>query len=584
MEAYCKQMLRVVVAQICQKVGWQAIKEFPLELLSDVLDRFLKEFTRELSRYVEFCGRTEPNLEDVALVVDEMSINLHELFEFVKNVDPVPCVVEPPKLPVPKPNSLNILRPGDAEMIQRPSHFHEHLPSINIVTNGADKVKIESEDTEHTLETSTTPSTSSNFKVPALFPKEESLNQRVEDNDSKGVSFGNSSVQLDKNGQIRISGNSGKTASAKPPVFNTLPPKPVKLEPTPPVLDVKPTPSLVEKNLPTEKPQTPPLPKKMPPLAPLEGPLPPIPSASSTSTSVPKPLDVLALKKDKKEKKRKKLLQMQEKQQRKQMKLMKKMAMEKNVLFDKPHSLFEKQNTLLEKSHSFFDKPSPIIPPSSLPLPVPDKVEDKVPKTPEIPKIPEIPQPKPLPELPSYETKSISITPVKPEIQQKITSEPDKNKLNIFKKIPVKKDVPPTPTPIPSIPIVDVDASPMENFNLPYGTTITPAPPLDPVPIEKTKDISPSKPKEIPGHFGNIKDQHNPKIKEPFFMKNKDSPGGKTKESGKSKDVGGKSKEFHLPNDSMKKDDVMSIAKAMMSAIGGSKASNLDEPPPIKVI
>lgn len=524
MDNYCNQMLKVVVAQVCQKVGWQAIKEFPLELLSDVLDRFLSEFTRELSKYVEFSGRIEPNLEDVALVVDQMNINLHELYEFIKNVDPVTSLIETPKLPVEKLNSLNILRSGDSELIQRPSHFQEHFPSINIITNGVDKIKSESDDTDN-MPDNRTQNMNSSFKLPVLFPKEESVSQRNEDDECKGVSFGNSSVQLDKFGVIRVSGALGKTANSKPPVFNVSSTKPAKIENPPAAEAMKVVLPVTEKCLTIEKPKTPPILKKSPPI-------------SSNDLPVIATNPVETIKKEKKEKKKKKMLQIQEKQQKKQLK-----QMQKAIAFEKTSSVFEKSYTGFQKN----------LPDSSNIVPSPatfqetNKVADIVSKSTETSQH----STKTSPELTHIEAKSVSI---EQDTTQKISSEPDKTKLNIFKKISVKKDV------HPPITILDVDSSPIDNFNLPFGTTITPAPPTE----STVKEISPSKQRDV---------KENLKIKD---SKTKEQSIGKIKEFGKTKDI------QIFSTDSSTKDDLMSsfAARAMMSIIGGSKSH---EEQPFKV-
>lgn len=54
-DQYMKELLRVAVAQICQTIGYNATQTAPLELLQDVLDKFLREFTRDLRRQVEHC-------------------------------------------------------------------------------------------------------------------------------------------------------------------------------------------------------------------------------------------------------------------------------------------------------------------------------------------------------------------------------------------------------------------------------------------------------------------------------------------------------------------------------------------------
>ena len=50
---YSRSLLRVVVAQVCQTLGWNGIQSTPLELLTDILERYLLEIGRTSHRYSE---------------------------------------------------------------------------------------------------------------------------------------------------------------------------------------------------------------------------------------------------------------------------------------------------------------------------------------------------------------------------------------------------------------------------------------------------------------------------------------------------------------------------------------------------
>lgn len=52
---YSKELTRIVVAQICQTIGYHSAQSASLEVLQDILEKFLKEFTRDLRRQVEHC-------------------------------------------------------------------------------------------------------------------------------------------------------------------------------------------------------------------------------------------------------------------------------------------------------------------------------------------------------------------------------------------------------------------------------------------------------------------------------------------------------------------------------------------------
>lgn len=53
--AYVQQVTKIVVAQITQTIGWNAIQSTPLELLSDILHKYLEELTRQTQRYAAHC-------------------------------------------------------------------------------------------------------------------------------------------------------------------------------------------------------------------------------------------------------------------------------------------------------------------------------------------------------------------------------------------------------------------------------------------------------------------------------------------------------------------------------------------------
>lgn len=52
---YVQQLSKVIVAQITQTIGWNSIQTTPLELLTDILHKYLEELTRQTQRYTELC-------------------------------------------------------------------------------------------------------------------------------------------------------------------------------------------------------------------------------------------------------------------------------------------------------------------------------------------------------------------------------------------------------------------------------------------------------------------------------------------------------------------------------------------------
>ncbi|XP_018370792.1 PREDICTED: transcription initiation factor TFIID subunit 3 isoform X2 [Trachymyrmex cornetzi] len=127
---YSRNVLKIVVAQICQTIGWHSINSTPLEFLVDLLQEYLLRTSKLTHQYAEVLGRTEPNLDDLGLTFQYMNIDIQELAEYVKNVDSVQCPIQVPQYPIRRENHLNFLKPGSREVVTRPVHVHEHLPAM----------------------------------------------------------------------------------------------------------------------------------------------------------------------------------------------------------------------------------------------------------------------------------------------------------------------------------------------------------------------------------------------------------------------------------------------------------------------
>ncbi|GLV43161.1 TBP-associated factor 3 [Carabus blaptoides fortunei] len=95
----------------------------------DILRRYLAEITKLTSSYSTLFGHTQPNLDELGLAFRDLHINIADLEEYVHYVDSSPPV-EIPQYPVRKESHLNFLKPGSNEVVTRPVHIHEHLPPM----------------------------------------------------------------------------------------------------------------------------------------------------------------------------------------------------------------------------------------------------------------------------------------------------------------------------------------------------------------------------------------------------------------------------------------------------------------------
>lgn len=102
---FSRNILKISVAQICQNVGWHAVHQSTLEILADILHRYMLEVAKSAQAYSNHYGRTEPDLEDVWLSFVDLGIVVSELEEYVSNVEPVHFVQGClPHFPVARPS------------------------------------------------------------------------------------------------------------------------------------------------------------------------------------------------------------------------------------------------------------------------------------------------------------------------------------------------------------------------------------------------------------------------------------------------------------------------------------------------
>lgn len=106
-------ILRCVVSQLCRDIGWHASNNSTLDVLTELTRHYIHQLGSVSCRYAEHCGRTEANLDDIALAFQELNINLNDLRDYVDNVEPSPLAVQIPKFPV--PNNSNRIVFGDGQ-------------------------------------------------------------------------------------------------------------------------------------------------------------------------------------------------------------------------------------------------------------------------------------------------------------------------------------------------------------------------------------------------------------------------------------------------------------------------------------
>ncbi|KAJ8984227.1 hypothetical protein NQ317_007459 [Molorchus minor] len=128
---YTRDQCKIALCKILQTIGWHSINSTPIEVLTDILGRYLQQITQLTNDYANEFGQTDVNLDHLGLAFHEMGIDLTELEEYITYVNFAPGPNPTPKYPIAKENHLNFLKPGSKEVVTRPVHIHEHLPPMN---------------------------------------------------------------------------------------------------------------------------------------------------------------------------------------------------------------------------------------------------------------------------------------------------------------------------------------------------------------------------------------------------------------------------------------------------------------------
>jgi len=97
---YIRTSLGLATAQICQGLGWHSVQRSSHDVLTDVLERYLSLVSKRAALVSQTCCRTAPNLDDVVLAFKQLGIQIHELQDYMHQVEPAPSLKCIPKAPI----------------------------------------------------------------------------------------------------------------------------------------------------------------------------------------------------------------------------------------------------------------------------------------------------------------------------------------------------------------------------------------------------------------------------------------------------------------------------------------------------
>jgi len=143
-ELFCRQVLRVVVAELCQAVGFDSAHESSLDVLVDILQRFLVSTGKISQSYAENCQNTNVHLNDVMQCFSQIRFPVNSLSEYMQQMEVVKLKQTVSKFPIPKKSNLQF--PGISNKHEQ-FYINDYFPPTKIP-----KIKAQDENKESASE------------------------------------------------------------------------------------------------------------------------------------------------------------------------------------------------------------------------------------------------------------------------------------------------------------------------------------------------------------------------------------------------------------------------------------------------
>lgn len=83
-DEFSRSAARVIAAQIAEASGFEACQESAIEILADLLLRYLTTVCSSSHSYAELAGRSQSNLADVLLSLEELGVTADDLHQHLE--------------------------------------------------------------------------------------------------------------------------------------------------------------------------------------------------------------------------------------------------------------------------------------------------------------------------------------------------------------------------------------------------------------------------------------------------------------------------------------------------------------------
>ncbi|XP_078488879.1 uncharacterized protein LOC100175083 [Ciona intestinalis] len=122
-DVFSKGILKIVVAQLTQAVGFDSLQLGTLEVLTDLLERFLLTTGRTAHDLSEKCGRTNVMTGDIEHCFNLLHISPREIIDYVQQMDQVQFPSKVAKFPIPKSSNFQFQSIHESSDSDIPSYF-----------------------------------------------------------------------------------------------------------------------------------------------------------------------------------------------------------------------------------------------------------------------------------------------------------------------------------------------------------------------------------------------------------------------------------------------------------------------------
>ncbi|GMT06938.1 hypothetical protein PENTCL1PPCAC_29112, partial [Pristionchus entomophagus] len=125
--------MRKAIGSLLDNVGFTHAQEGPLNVLTDVAVRFMGKLCKEVKLSGEYCGRSQPAMDDLSLAFKTMKFDPVDLHSYLSQVSSITPLAPLPAFPVDLPQKrlrINGYKASREERKTRPPHIPRFLPGV----------------------------------------------------------------------------------------------------------------------------------------------------------------------------------------------------------------------------------------------------------------------------------------------------------------------------------------------------------------------------------------------------------------------------------------------------------------------